>query len=58
MNLHKTQFNFGIQVEYVLTSGSNTVSAHIIDAAAGALTSVTGNLFATGVGPYSVAPSR
>ena len=44
--------------EYVLTSGSNTVSAHIIDAAAGALTSITGNLFATGVGPYSVAPSR
>jgi len=43
--------------EYVLTSGSNTVSAHIIDAAAGALTSITGNLFATGVGPYSVALS-
>jgi hypothetical protein len=43
---------------YVLNSGSNTISANIIDAATGALTSVTGSPFATDVGPYYVAPSK
>jgi len=39
---------------YVANAGSNTVSAHSIEASTGTLTAVTGSPFAAGTSPWSI----